>query len=566
MVDSTIGGSLMDKTADEAINAFKTICENSKHWDFPTKDSRVAPTLSTQKGGIYEVSVRQVTAQPCNLCASIAHDTANCPSNPILEDVQGVNEFNGRPRNDPYSNTYNPGWRQHPNFSWSNSHNTMGTSNSSKPFQQPYQTPPTQHEDPSIKEILSQLLKKLDRYEQEVASLKQSQSVLEKSQSKCEVRLGQIATTLNRLERTQGQFPSQTEANPRNHDQVQAITTLRSGKVIDNKIGNSEITDKEEDEVMTESRHQLDKQSEDSLKSNNHVESVNHTLPTQNTNTMVLYPSLNVVDRFVMISDICTNKRRFEAHEKVMLFDNVSVVLQRKLPPKLQDSGSFTIPCTIGKTKFDKALHDLGASVNLMPYFVYEHLGLGGLKHIFISLQFEDRSVKYLRGIVEDVLIHVDQFILPADFVILDMEEAEISGCELPLILGRPFMATAGTKIDAKSGLLTMTVQDITVNFQVLEALKRPIDPYGCFHVEVMDRIIEKTFIELSLKDPLEICISQHGMSFEKATILATEEDLNVVTSYLPWSQPKFEILPSSHAKLIPFPLSNLQTSNSSPF
>ncbi|VVA40207.1 PREDICTED: LOW QUALITY PROTEIN, partial [Prunus dulcis] len=124
---------------------------------------------------------------------------------------------------------------------------------------QPYQTPPTQHEDPSIKEILSQLLKKLDRYEQEVASLKQSQSVLEKSQSKCEVRLGQIATTLNRLERTQGQFPSQTEANPRNHDQVQAITTLRSGKVIDNKIGNSEITDKEEDEVMTESRHQLDK-------------------------------------------------------------------------------------------------------------------------------------------------------------------------------------------------------------------------------------------------------------------------------------------------------------------
>ena len=75
------------------------------------------------------------------------------------------------------------------------------------------------------------------------------------------------------------------------------------------------------------------------------------------------------------LKDICTNKRRFEAHEKVMLFDNVSVVLQRKLPPKLQDSGSFTIPCTIGKTKFDKALHDLGASVNLMPYFVYEHLG-----------------------------------------------------------------------------------------------------------------------------------------------------------------------------------------------
>lgn len=87
-------------------------------------------------------------------------------------------------------------------------------------------------------------MKKSDRYEQEATSLKQSQSVLEKSQSKFEVQLGQIATTLNRLERTQGQFPSQTEANHGNHDQFQAITTLRSGKVIDNKIGNSEITNK----------------------------------------------------------------------------------------------------------------------------------------------------------------------------------------------------------------------------------------------------------------------------------------------------------------------------------
>ncbi|KAI5338379.1 hypothetical protein L3X38_017650 [Prunus dulcis] len=130
MVDSTVGGSLMDKTADEAISAFETICDNFEHWDFPTKDSRVAPTSSTQKGGIYEVSasmgleaqvapltklltplVQKVTAQPCNLCASIADDTANCPSNPILKDVQEVNAFNGRPRNDPCSNTYNPRWR-----------------------------------------------------------------------------------------------------------------------------------------------------------------------------------------------------------------------------------------------------------------------------------------------------------------------------------------------------------------------------------------------------------------------------------------------------------------------
>ncbi|BFG35066.1 hypothetical protein CerSpe_213400 [Prunus speciosa] len=112
--------------------------------------------------------------------------------------------------------------------------------------------------------------------------------------------------------------------------------------------------------------------------------------------------------------------------------------------------------------------------------------------------------MKYPRGIVEDVLIHVVQLILPIDFVILDMEEAEISGRELPLILGRPFMATAGKKIDVKSGLQTMNVQDTTINFQVFEGLKRPLDPYDSFHIEVVDQIVKNTFIESSLTNPIE--------------------------------------------------------------
>lgn len=65
---------------------------------------------------------------------------------------------------------------------------------------------------------------------------------------------------------------------------------------------------------------------------------------------------------------------------------------------------------------------DLGASINLMPYSVYLQLGLGDLKATTISLQLADRSVKYPRGIVEDILFQVDKLILPADFVVLDME------------------------------------------------------------------------------------------------------------------------------------------------
>ncbi|CAB4263729.1 unnamed protein product [Prunus armeniaca] len=110
--------------------------------------------------------------------------------------------------------------------------------------------------------------------------------------SKFEVQLGQIATTLNRIVSAQGQFPSQMEANPRNHKQIQAITTLRSGKVIYNKIGNLELDDIEEDEGMTETRQQLDKKFGGFLKSESdatHVDKVTeflqHVPHTPNTAT-----------------------------------------------------------------------------------------------------------------------------------------------------------------------------------------------------------------------------------------------------------------------------------------
>jgi hypothetical protein len=94
------------------------------------------------------------------------------------------------------------------------------------------------------------------------------------------------------------------------------------------------------------------------------------------------------------------------------------------LPPKLKDLGSLTIPYKTGDQIFDHALLDLGASINLLPYTMYETLGLGELLPTSITLQLVDRRIKRPRGILEDVLIKVDQFILPADFIVLDMEES----------------------------------------------------------------------------------------------------------------------------------------------
>ncbi|CAL1361107.1 unnamed protein product [Linum trigynum] len=167
------------------------------------------------------------------------------------------------------------------------------------------------------------------------------------------------------------------------------------------------------------------------------------------------------------LRELLTKKRKWADLEKVTLTSECSDVIQNKLPEKRDDPGSFTIPCVIGGTEFNKSLCDLGAGINLMPYSVYKKLGLGDvLKPTRITLQLADRSVKIPKGVVENVLVKVGKFILPTDFVILEMEDDR----GVPLILGRPFLATGDALIDVGRGKLTFRVgkeEEIFNVFQV---------------------------------------------------------------------------------------------------
>ncbi|KAL5546411.1 hypothetical protein UlMin_006098 [Ulmus minor] len=146
------------------------------------------------------------------------------------------------------------------------------------------------------------------------------------------------------------------------------------------------------------------------------------------------------------MKDILTKKRRFGEFETVVLTRECSAVLQNKLPPKLQDPGSFTIPCSIGNQYFGKALCDLGASINLMPMSIFKKLGIGEARPTIVLLQLADRSIAHPEGKIEDVLVKVDKFIIPVDFIVLDYE----ANLEVPIILGRPFLATGRTLIDVQ--------------------------------------------------------------------------------------------------------------------
>lgn len=129
-------------------------------------------------------------------------------------------------------------------------------------------------------------------------------------------------------------------------------------------------------------------------------------------------------------------KHKLNVHKKVFLAEKLSSIIQRNIPPKFKDPGCPTISCVIGDHMIEKALLDLGAGVNLLSYFVYVQLGLGELELTTITLQLANRSVKIICGVVEVVLIIVDKFYFPVDFIILDTQLVQNLRNQIPVILG----------------------------------------------------------------------------------------------------------------------------------
>ncbi|XP_075485336.1 uncharacterized protein LOC142525052 [Primulina tabacum] len=170
------------------------------------------------------------------------------------------------------------------------------------------------------------------------------------------------------------------------------------------------------------------------------------------------------------------------------------------MKPKMEDAKEQNTQTTRKTCK--KALCDLGASINLMPYSCFEKLGIGEVKPTTISLQLADRSIKYPRGVIEDVLVKVDKFIFPVDFVVLDMEEDR----EIPLILGRPFLATGRALIVVQKGELVLRLNDKKVTFNVFRSMKYP-GSSDCYRIDAIEDIVECSVQDTFIEDPLEMLL-----------------------------------------------------------
>ncbi|GJS91020.1 homeodomain-like protein [Tanacetum coccineum] len=170
-------------------------------------------------------------------------------------------------------------------------------------------------------------------------------------------------------------------------------------------------------------------------------------------------------ERYLEESRIGLNKIKFEELSMVKLNARCSAVLQNELSPREKDPGSFVLPCIISNTTVRNTLADLRASISVMPFSMFKHLGLGNPISVNMVIEMAVRSMQSQKGIVKNILVKIHKFIFLVDFVILDI----IKDVKVPIILGRPMLATAHARIDVFGGKFSLEVGKEQIIFNANE-------------------------------------------------------------------------------------------------
>ena len=347
---------------------------------------------------------------------------------------------------------------------------------------------------------------------------------------KLDIMHSEISRLSNQQQRSEkGKFPSQTQQNPKGvHeigsssdrnariDEVKAVVTLRSGKELRPAVPSPTKT---APKVVNPSKEEQSAKREEVKPSvpppfpqalRKKKNSVNETeildvLRKVKVNIPLLDMIKQVPTYAKFLKDLCTVKRGFNVNKKAFLTEKVSAIIECKTLVKYKDPGCPTISVNIGGFSVEKALLDLGASVNLLPYSMYKQLGLGELKPTSITLSLADRSIKTPKGTIEDVLIQVDKFYYQVDFVVLDTEPVAVGANYVPIILRRPFLATSNAIINCRNGVMKLTFGNLTLKLNIFHLSKRHMQPVedDCEEVCTIDTILEEQANEQQVQDVL---------------------------------------------------------------
>nr|CAN67503.1 hypothetical protein VITISV_016516 [Vitis vinifera] len=543
------------------------------------------------------VAETPVQVKPCPICQSYEHLVEECPTIPAAREMFGdqanvIGQF--KPNNNAsYGNTYNSSWRNHPNFSWK-----PRAPQYQQPAQPSQQASSLEQAIVNLskvvgdfvgdqKSINAQLSQRIDSVENTLNKrMDGMQNDLSQKIDNLQYSISRL-TNLNTVQE-KDRFPSQPHQNPKDIHEVEthegessqvrdvkALITLRSGEKVESPTPKPHVEEEEEEE--TKKREEIKGKKKDisegkkdhdsTMNANPEKELIKEEMLKKHTflpfsqalhgkkgirnaseilevlrqvkvNIPLLYMIKQVPTYAKFLKDLCTIKRGLNVNKKAFLTEQVSAIIQCKSPLKYKDSGCLTISIMIGGKVVEKALLDLGASVNLLSYSVYKQLGLSELKPTSITLSLADRSVKIPRGIIEDVLVQVDNFYYPVDFVVLDTDPIVKEANHVPIILGMPFLATSNAIINCRNGLMQLTFGNMTLELNIFYMSKKLITPEeeeGPEEVCIIDTLVEE-HCNQNMQDKLNESLGdlEEGLS-EPSDVFATLQVLKRCKKAIGW-------------------------------
>ncbi|XP_021847715.1 uncharacterized protein [Spinacia oleracea] len=535
-IDAASGGSIMSKIPSEAKELIKKMAANDNYHcdgrnnvkmegkhniDTLAMLNSIVHTLS-QKFDQFQTGSSVIAS--CEMCGVQGHISNDCPFNNVEMTIEQANSLHnnnnqGKPF-DPYSNTYNEGWK-----------NTQYRLNP-PPLQNKFQarTPFNQQSfnqqaPPQLKFNLESMVEsivisqlKQDKY-WEVNTKKNeflttSIQQIQAQNKLMENQMSQLSHQVGKSSNTLGQFSCNIEqpfkgqissVSLRNDSQLEVllhnvtkkkVIVLEGEKVETGNFVKEMKVEEDEKELFVSpitpyephvpfpqrlALSNLEKKYENFL----------HIL----RNMHMYIPFLDTISKMPnyvkFLKGTLSNKKKTDENRTVSFKSECSAILQRKLPKKLGDPGSHSIPVKLGNIEIKKALCDTGASVSLMPLSICKKINMGELKPTRISLEMADRTIKFPLGILEDVPLLVGNFCIPCDFVVIDMEE----DAQVPIVLGRPFLSSTGAIIDMKNGKITFEVGDEKMEYIITNSMGSPSMGESIYKVDALDEMIEaKTF------------------------------------------------------------------------
>ncbi|KAL4319610.1 hypothetical protein GQ457_18G010330 [Hibiscus cannabinus] len=539
MLDAAANGTILDKSAEEAFEILERLASNDYQYPSNRRElvrqnteimahdqtnameaqlvelTSIVKTLQKSK----ETNEVKVAKSFCDLCYN-NHDFSECPQNPDCMFYVGDRNW----KNNPYSIKYNPEGSQPPNFSWNNQRNPNYTIRQNAEASRFQQNIPQQQQSStsSLEYSLNDFIHKTEYYMAETSKfMGRTDSFINMT----EIRMQSQEATLKSLETQVGQFAQMLSARPQgnlsintevargpSHEQCKVISHRNEADTYIETVPSKEAqVNKDELPFDATTSPNVVASPAKSTKFDKVCKSEEIRLPPpfpqrlrkkKNEYQFKKYldilkqvhinmPLVEVIEQMPnfakFLKDIVCKRKKVNEFETVALTEKCVAILENRLSPKLNDSSSLTIPCSIGNHYVGKALCDLGEDINLMPKSVFQRLCIGKAKPTTVTLQLANGSYVQPEGKIDDILVKLDKFIFPIDFIILDCETDKLA----PIILGEPFLTMARTLIDVEREQLTMRANDQQVTLNAFKTLKSVDDLEECQFIRTCSNLID---------------------------------------------------------------------------